>query len=120
MSRPSEMIFDECGLVDRIDATGRKLHVRKPNVLDRLRLFKAVGPDMAQNEPYLGLALTACAVKFIDDVPVPHPTNEQQIENLIARLGDAGMNAAGTVVAVRGPSHAEVREEAGNSAGTLI
>jgi hypothetical protein len=100
VSRPSEMILDDCGLVERIDATGRKLHVRKPNVLDRLRLFKAVGPDAAQNEPY--------------------PTSEQQIENLILRLGDAGMNAAGTVVAVRDPSPAEVREEAGNSAGTPI
>ncbi len=120
MSRPSDMIFDGNGLVELIDAEGRMLQVRKPNVLDRLRLFKAVGPDAAQNEPYLGLALTACAVKFIDGVPVPHPTNEQQIENLILRLGDAGMNAAGTVVAVRDPSPAEVREEAGNSAGTQI
>ena len=87
MSRPSEMILAHDDLVERVDATGRKLHVRKPNVIDRLRLFKAVGPDAAQNEPYLGLALTACAVKFIDDVPVPHPNNEQQIENLILRLG---------------------------------
>jgi hypothetical protein len=120
VSRPSEMIFDGYGMVECVDATGRRLRVQKPNVLDRLRLFKAVGPDAAQNEPYLGLALTACAVKFIDDVPVPHPSNEQQIENLILRLGDAGMHAAGTVVAVRGPSDAEVREEAGNSAGTPI
>ncbi len=120
MSRPSEIIFDDYGLVERIDATGRRLQVQKPTVLDKLRLFKAVGPDMAQNPPYLGLALTACAVKFIDDVPVPHPSNEQQIENLILRLGDAGMNAAGTVVTPREPSDAEVREEAGNSAGTPI
>ena len=79
-----------------------------------------MGSDRAQNPPYLGLALTACAVKFIDDVPVPHPANEQQIENLILRLGDAGMNAAGIVVAVRDASDAEVREEAGNSAGIPI
>ncbi len=120
MSRPSEMIFEGCGMEEVTDAEGRRLKVQKPTVLDKLRLFKAVGPDMAQNPPYLGLALTACAVKFIDDVPVPHPSNEQQIENLILRLGDAGMNAAGTVVTPREPSDAEVREEAGNSAGTPI
>jgi hypothetical protein len=120
VSRPSEMILADHDMVERVDAIGRRLKVRKPNVVDRLRLFKAVGPDAAQNEPYLGLALTACAVKFIDDIPVPHPSNEQQIENLILRLGDAGMNAAGTVVAVREPSNAEVRQEAGNSAGTPI
>jgi len=114
------MIFEGCGMEEVTDAEGRRLKVQRPTVLDKLRLFKAVGPDMAQNPPYLGLALTACAVKFMDDVPVPHPSNEQQIENLILRLGDAGMNAAGTVVTPREPSDAEVREEAGNSAGTPI
>jgi hypothetical protein len=119
VSRPSEIILDGYGIKEVTDTEGHRLQVRQPTVLDKLRLFKAVGSDMAQNEPYLGLALTACAVKAIDGVPVPHPSNEQQIENLIIRLGDAGMNAAGTVVH-RDASDAEVREEAGNSAGTPI
>jgi hypothetical protein len=111
------MILDGFETVETADETGRVLTVRPPHALDKLRLFKAVGPELAHNEPYLGMAVVACAVIAIDGVPVPHPGTEQQIENLINRLGDAGMKAARLVVD-REPSDAEVREEAGNSAGT--
>jgi hypothetical protein len=119
VTHPSAMILDGYATVEIVDAEGRVLQVRKPNVLDKLRLFKAVGPDLAQNTPYLGIALVACAVTAIDGVPVPHPGSEQQIESLILRLGDAGINAAGTLVN-RDPSDPEVREEAGNLVGTPI
>jgi len=39
---------------DVTDVTGRVLTVRRPTTLDRLRLFKAAGPGLAQNE---GLAV---------------------------------------------------------------
>lgn len=71
------------------DATGRTLHVRRLNALDKLRLFKAVGPALAQNGPYLGMAVLAYAVTELDGVPLPSPGSETQIESAISRLGDA-------------------------------
>jgi hypothetical protein len=75
------------------DAHGRKLTLQRLDALDKLRLFKAVGPMLAQNQPYLGMALLACSVVAIDDVPCPRPVNETQIEHMVQRLGDAGLAA---------------------------
>lgn len=77
------------------DALGRVLHVRRPGALDRLRLFKAVGPALAGNERYVGYAMLAMCVSMIDGVPVPAPANEGQLEALVTRLGDEGMVAIG-------------------------
>jgi hypothetical protein len=75
------------------DALGRRLTLRRMTSLDKLRLFKAAGPTLAQNQPWLGMALLACSVVEIDSVPVPSPANEQQIESMVARLGDLGIAA---------------------------
>ena len=77
------------------DADGRVLQVRRPGALDRLRLFKAVGPGLASNDRYVGYAMLAMCVSAIDGVPVPAPVNEGQLEGLVQRLGDAGMVAIG-------------------------
>jgi hypothetical protein len=61
--------------------------------LDKLRLFKAAGSLLAQNQPWLGMAMLACSVAEIVNVPLPPPTNEQQIESMVARLGDLGIAA---------------------------
>jgi hypothetical protein len=76
-----------------LDDDGRRLSVRRLTALDRLRLFKAAGPELAQNQPWLGMALIASSVVAIDDVPVPPPINELQIEAMIGRLGDSGVTA---------------------------
>ena len=73
------------------DACGRELVLRRMTALDRLRLFKAVGPMLSQNEPYLGMAMLASSVTEIDGVPVPAPVTESQLEALVAKLGDAGI-----------------------------
>ncbi len=75
------------------DAAGRRLALRRLTALDKLRLFKAAGPVLAQNQMWLGMAVLACSVAALDDVPVPMPANEAQIEALVARLGDAGIAA---------------------------
>jgi hypothetical protein len=77
------------------DAVGRRLTIRRPTTLDRLRLFKAVGPVLGDNERYLGVAMLAFAVQAIDGVPVPQPVNEMQIEALVHRIGDEGVQAIG-------------------------
>ena len=93
---PAERIVTEAaaGLVVA-DAAGRKLQFRRPGALDRLRLFKALGPVLSGNDRYVGYAMLAFCVVGIDDVPIPAPGNEAQVEALVARLGDAGLAAVG-------------------------
>ena len=119
---PSQAIVSEAtAAISVVDQNGRRLDFRKMSVLDRLRLFKAAGPTLAQNGPWLGIAVLACSVTAIDGVPVPMPGNEQQIESLVAKLGDAGIAAvASAFAATPDPSAVETRRDAGNSAGTPI
>jgi len=93
---PSEAVLATAGAAPVVtDAEGRRIALRRLSALDKLRLFKAAGPVLAQNQPWLGMAVLACSVTAIDDVPVPvpAPSTEQQIEAMVARLGDAGINA---------------------------
>ncbi len=97
---PSARIIQEAGQTGTVtDTEGRVLAVRRPGALDRLRLFKAVGPALAENERYLGYAMLAMCVSSIDGVPVLQPVNEGQLEGLVGRLGDAGLVAVGRALA---------------------
>jgi hypothetical protein len=75
------------------DGSGRVLTVRRLGALDRLRLFKAIGAELSDNAAYLGMAMLAISVTDIDGVPVPAPATEAQLEALVHRLGDIGMDA---------------------------
>jgi|SRR5579875_1768881 len=92
------------------DVRGRKLAIKRLDALDKLRLYKAVGPELAQNEPYLGMALLAYSVTAIDDVPIPPPVNEGQIEQAVQRLGEDGLAAVVEVLA--GVDEEEAKEGA--------
>lgn len=83
-----------------IDARGRRLVLRRMSMLDKLRLFKAAGPVLAQNAPWIGIALLACSVVAIDEVPVPPPSSEGQIEALVRQLGDEGIRAVAGAIEV--------------------
>ncbi len=99
MATPSERIVaaSDRTLLAR-DAEGRELSLRRPDALDRLRLFKALGAELSLNTPYLGMALLAFSVTAIDGVPVPPPTTESQLEALVRRLGDGGISAVADVL----------------------
>ena len=109
MTTPSQRIIATAErTLAATDANGRRLAIRLLGALDKLRLFKAAGPDLAQNEPYLGLAMLACSVTAIDDVPLPFPSSEAQIERAVQLLGDEGLTAV-----------AEALAEAQDGAGSL-
>jgi hypothetical protein len=96
------------------DKKGRRFVVRPPTALDTLRLFKAAGPVLAQNEPWLAMASLASTVTEIDGVPVPSPTSETQVEALVDRLGDDGLEALAS--SVNNPDHnlADIEAQVGN------
>ena len=96
MGPAARMVAEAASLHDVTDAEGRRLTLRQLTALDRLRLFKAVGSVLAQNEPYLGMAMLAASVAEIDGVPVPVPANEMLLEGIVQMLGDAGLAAAAT------------------------
>lgn len=93
---PTARIVAEAGApLSMVDVDGRRIEFRRPGALDRLRLFKALGPGLSANEQYIGYAMLAYCVTAIDDVPIPVPANEAQVEGLVQRLGTAGLNAVG-------------------------
>ncbi len=101
-----------------VDTNGRRLSLRRLTALDTLRLFKAAGPMLAQNEPWLSMAGLAFSVLEIDGVPVPAPITEAQIEGLVDRLGDDGLAAIANVIKDECPT-SESRADVGNLLGTL-
>ena len=94
-----------------VDGDGRRLSLRRLNALDKLRLFKAAGPDLARNDVWLGMAMLASSVTAIDDVPLPMPLTEALIESAVQRLGDPGIAAAALAL---GPAPDEQATDPGN------
>jgi hypothetical protein len=100
-----------------VDKSGRRLLLRHLTALDTLRLFKAAGPVLSQNEPWLSMAGLALSVLEIDGVPVPQPATESQIESLVDRLGDLGLAAIADQVNDEHDT-TDPKQHVGNSPGT--
>ena len=115
---PSKVIVQEAArALTAVDTKGRRLLLRRLTALDTLRLFKAAGPVLAQNEPWLAMAGLAFSVTEIDGIPVPAPATEAQIEMLIDRLGDEGLAAVANTIKDEYPA-SDARTDVGNSQGT--
>jgi hypothetical protein len=94
METPSQLLMMAAVQLETVtDDLGRRLTLRHLTALDRFRLFKTVGGELAQNPPYFGMAALAASVIDIDGVPVPPPMTEGQLESLVQRLGDEGIEA---------------------------
>ena len=94
MSSPTELITGRAGKIfNIIDDNGRELKIRRIDALDRLRLLKAAGPELARNDAWLNMAALAFAVVEIERTPRISPTTERQIETIVSELGDSGINA---------------------------
>ena len=90
---PSEQITRQVREpVELRDIAGRLIKVRHLTALDTLRLLKAAGPYLAQNQPWLSLATLAYTVSEIDGIPVPVPATEAQIESLVEKLGEHALS----------------------------
>lgn len=75
------------------DGQGRTISVKKLGPLDRLKLFEVIGPENSKNEQYVGYAALAFLVSAIDGEEIPRPATKLQLEALIQRLDDDGMDA---------------------------
>jgi hypothetical protein len=86
------------GPVDRktaeiVDALGRTLKVRKISALTRYRVAKVLGPDNSTNLGLLGMALACVSVTEIDGEAVFPPAQEIELEALLQRLDEEGLEA---------------------------
>jgi hypothetical protein len=94
VTTPTDLILANASKTIQVrDCKGRNLTVRRINAIDRLRLLKAAGPDLSQNDAWLNMAALTLSLVEIDGTPRPAPVNERQIENLITELGDEGLRA---------------------------
>jgi hypothetical protein len=94
------------------DKAGRTISLRRVGVVERLRLFKALGPELSMNDAYMGYAIVAASVAVLDGVPMPFPVNEAGVESLLGRLGDDAVEA---VAAATAPEPLEILvAQAGN------
>jgi hypothetical protein len=94
------------------DVLGRVIKYRRLQALDRLRLFKAVGAQNASNAPYVGMAILAASVTSVDEWVAPFPTRESEVEMLVQRLGDAGIDAIANALTTDDIAKAIAAEEA--------
>lgn len=94
------------------DKTGRKIQLRRIGVLEQLRLFKALGPELSLNDPYMDLAIIAASVSMIDGIPLLFPISEANVEALLEKLGGDGVAAVDAALPAR--SLTAVVNEAGN------
>ncbi len=91
---PTELILKPGSEPIRIkDANGRDIAIRLLNALDKMRLLKAAGSVLSENQAWLGVAMLAASVIELQGVPIPVPINENQIETIVGRLGDVGLDA---------------------------
>jgi hypothetical protein len=75
-----------------VDAKGRKITLQKPGVLAQYRLIELLG-DTASNQVYMGMVLPIIFVTAIDDEPVHRFTKRSELDALIQRLDEDGINA---------------------------
>jgi hypothetical protein len=74
------------------DTAGRTIKLKKPGVLTQFRLVEMMG-DSAKNQVYMGMILPIIYVTSIDGDPVFTPTSKMQVEALIQRLDEHGVEA---------------------------
>lgn len=93
---PSQAIVRSANEVVTVtDANGRSIGIKRLGPVERMRMFKVIGGEQAKNDAYLGIAALAFLVRSIDGDTINQPTSELQLEGLVQRLGDDGLNAVG-------------------------
>lgn len=98
-STPSAQVIAQANAeVIVTDASDRTIKLKKPGVLAQYRLIDALG-ESAKNRVYTSMVLPLIFVAEIDGEPVSVPNTKLEIEALIQRLDEAGINAVNKGVA---------------------
>jgi len=85
---PTQEIIKSAAQITVIeDKKGRKITLKKPNVLMQYRLVEMMG-DSSKNEVYMRMVLPLMFVQSIDGIPVSL-NKKSEVEALIQRLDEA-------------------------------
>jgi LDH2 family malate/lactate/ureidoglycolate dehydrogenase len=97
--KPSEEVVAKAlAEIVTTDSAGRVIKLKKPGVLAQFRLVEAMGGETAKNQTYMGMVLPLIYVASIDGDPIFQPTSKMQMEALIQRLDEHGVDAVMTAV----------------------
>lgn len=89
---PSEQLVRQALKEETVkDGKGRAYLMRKPSVLAQFRLVQAVGPEVAANQTYMQMINPLIYLGAIDGEPVPLPMSMREVEALIQRLDEDGL-----------------------------
>jgi hypothetical protein len=90
---PSEQILSSAAEAVTIrDSKGRTISLKKPGILAQYRIVEVAG-ESAKNEIYMRMIMPLIYVTELDGEPVAQPKNKLQLEALIQRLDDHGVDA---------------------------
>lgn len=93
VQKPSEQILAAAASdVQTVTAGAMILGLKKPNVLQQYRVVEMVG-DSAKNQVYMAMIMPLFWIVQIDGEPQLMPSTKRELEALIQRLGDAGIEA---------------------------
>lgn len=95
-----------------MDRSGREITLRNVGVVEQLRLFKILGPELSVNNAYMYAACVGAAIAMIDGIPIPFPPNENALEALLERIGPQAM--ALIAEAIYGDTDEQLEAQAGN------
>lgn len=74
------------------DSDGRAIVLKKPGVIAQFRIVEVAG-ESARNEIYMRMILPLIYVVELAGEPVTQPTTKMQLEGLMQRLDEHGVNA---------------------------
>lgn len=72
---------------------GRKITLRKPGVLAQFKMIEMLGGAAAANQVFVNMVLPVTFVVAIDGDPVSRVTTRKELDALIQRLDEPGIEA---------------------------
>lgn len=91
---PSQSVVNRATQFVKVqDVFGRTIGIKKPNAAERMRLMRVLGPELSENQVYFGHAMLAACVREFDGELLPAAASPAQLEHLVSRLDDEGLNA---------------------------
>jgi hypothetical protein len=97
-----------------VDSQGRLIKVKKLSAFDKMRLYRAIGSNDAENVPLMNYATLAAAVTEMDGVPSAFPISSIQIDAMVQRLDEHGLEAVLNAFVALSPATEVVADAARN------
>ena len=99
---PSQAIILDANRIEYVvDGLGRRLGVKRISASLRRKVLKALTAESGEKGQLFVMGATACCCVSIDGDLIPFPTTELQVDALIDRLEQEGLNAVSTTLAVK-------------------